>query len=156
MAKDFALDIWQLLKNIDKKNYDYYDSLTQDQKKAYAPFVAMRWHTGTQDRRQVLLNNELVNKYVFNIGNHPGLLYRLQCVASQGQPQRYSWLSGSKANKKQKGLEIICQHQDISMKEAKESYHLFSAEDIVEMAEDLGFEKVEISKLKKELKKDSK
>lgn len=152
MAKEFALDIWQLLGAIDKKDMTFYSKLTDEQKKAYAPLVAMRWHTGTSDKRQILYNNEFVNRYVFSIGDHKELLYKLQCVASSGTSRRYGWLAAKNTTKKIKGLDIVMEHQDLTMREAKQVMHMFSPEDIIAMAEDLGHQKDELAKLKKELK----
>lgn len=152
MAKEFALDIWQLLGAIDKKDMSFYSKLTDEQKKAYAPLIAMRWHTGTSDKKQILYNNEFVNRFVFNIGNHKELLYKLQCVASSGQSRRYAWLAAKQGAKKIKGLEIVMEYQDITEREAKSVMHMFDADDILMMAEDLGYQKDELNKLKKELK----
>jgi hypothetical protein len=152
MAKEFALDIWQLLGSIDKKDTSFYTKLTDEQKKAYAPLIAMRWHTGTSDKRQILYNNELVNRYVFNIGDHKELLYKLQCAASSGQTRRYAWLPAKQGAKKIKGLDIVMEYQDMTEREAKSVMHMFDAEEILAMAEDLGYQKEELAKLKKELK----
>lgn len=152
MAKEFALDIWQLLGSIDKKDRTFYDKLTDEQKKAYAPLIAMRWHTGTNDHRQILYNNELVNRYVFNIGNHKELLYKLQCAASSGTPRRYAWLPAKMTTKKIKGLDVVIEYHNMGIREAKDAMRLFDAEDIIMMAEDLGYQKDEIAKLKKDLK----
>jgi hypothetical protein len=42
MAKERALDVFQLLAQIDSKNYEIWDSLNDDQKKEFSPLVVMR------------------------------------------------------------------------------------------------------------------
>jgi hypothetical protein len=153
MAKEFALDIFHLLGQIDKKDTMFYSKLTDEQRKAYSPLVSMRWMSGTRDARQIIFLNELVNRFVFNMGDHKELLYKLQCAASSGTPRRYNWMSAKTAgNKKNKGLEIVMQYYDYGVREAKSVMPLLGNEDILLMAEELGFQKEELAKLKKELK----
>lgn len=35
MAKEYKNDIFEVIKQIDRKNYNYYDSLTDEQKKKF-------------------------------------------------------------------------------------------------------------------------
>lgn len=154
MAKEFALDIFQLLGQIDKNDTLLYSKLTDEQKKGFAPLITMRWMSGTSDPRQIVFLNELVNPFVFTIGDHKELLYKLHCAASSKQPRRYAWLS-SKATagaKKDRALEIIMQYHNFGVREAKSVRRLVSNEDIILMAEELGFQKDEMAKLKKDLK----
>lgn len=153
MAKEFALDIFHLLGQIDKKDTLFYSKLTDEQRKAYSPLVSMRWMSGTSDERQIIYLNELVNRFVFNMGDHKELLFKLQCAASSGTPRRYNWMAAkTSGGKKNKGLDIVMQYYDYGVREAKAAMQLLGNEDILLMAEELGFQKEELAKLKKELK----
>lgn len=153
MAKEYALDIFHLLGQIDKKDTQFYSKLTDEQRKAYSPLVTMRWTAGTTDERQIIFINELVNRFVFNLGNHKELLYKLQCAASSGISRRYSWMTAqSSSNKKIRGLGTVMAYYDYSVREAKSVMHLLSSDDIIGMAEELGYQKTELAQLKKELK----
>jgi hypothetical protein len=110
MAKEFALDIFNLLGQIDKKDSSFYSKLSDEQKKGYAPLIAMRWMSGTPDTRQIIFLNELVNQFVFNIGDHKELLYKLQCASSSGVSRRYAWLPAKNGAKKQKGLDVVMEY----------------------------------------------
>jgi hypothetical protein len=151
MAKEFALNIFELLAAIDKKDTSYYSKLTDEQKKGYTPLITMRWTAGTSDEKQILYVNELVNKYVFTIGKHPELMYKLQCAASSGVSRRYSWLAAKNTTKKIRGLEVVMEYHNWGVRDAKAAIHLLDPEDILAMAEELGYQK-ELAKLKKELK----
>lgn len=152
MAKEFALDIFHLLGQIDKKDMLFYSKLTDEQKKAFSPLVTMRWMSGTSDERQLTFLNHFVNPMVFNIGNHKELLYKLMCVASSGQARRYAWMAEKSGVKKIKGLDVVMAYYDYGVREAKSVMHLLDADDIIGMAEELGYQKEELAKLKKELK----
>jgi hypothetical protein len=152
MAKEFALDIFHLLGQVDKKDALFFSKLTDEQKKGYAPLVAMRWMSGTTDEQQIVMLNELVNRYVFQIGDHKELLYKLQCAASSGISRRYSWMGVKSGAKKNKGLDVVMQYYTYTEREAEGVMPLLSKDDIYAMAEDLGFQKDELSKLRKDLK----
>ena len=152
MAKEFALDIFQLLGSIDRKDHSFWDKLSDEQKKGYTPLVTMRWTTGTSDTRQILYVNELVNRYVFHIGKHQELMYKLQCAASSGTPRRYAWIAAKNTAKKIKGLDVVMDYYEYGPREAKSVMHLLGADDIIAMAEELGYQKEAVAKLKKELK----
>jgi hypothetical protein len=152
MAKEFALDIFNLLGQIDKKDSSFYSKLSDEQKKGYAPLIAMRWMSGTSDTRQIIFLNELVNQFVFNIGDHKELLYKLQCASSSGVSRRYAWLPAKNGAKKQKGLDVVMEYHNYGVREASSVMHLLSPDDIILMAEELGYQKTELAKLKKDLK----
>jgi len=152
MAKEFALDIFQLLGSIDKNDTLLYSKLSDEQKKGYSPLIAMRWTTGTSDTKQILYVNELVNRYVFPLGKHPELLYKLQCAASSKTPRRYGWLGAKNTVKKVKGIDVVMDYYNFGPKKAKDAMRILDAEDILGMAEELGYQKEELAKLKKELK----
>ena len=37
------LAIWNIMSAADKKDYNFYDRLTNDQKKQFSPYLLMRW-----------------------------------------------------------------------------------------------------------------
>lgn len=152
--KKRAIDIFEVLKAIDIKNYSYYDNLSEEQQKSYVPLVIMRWLSGTSDARQIVFINELVNAGVFRVTNHKGLLHRLMCICTSGKTQRYSWL---KANQKKSGslpqiTKALRDYFGYSSSEVHEVLPLLTDNDIMEAVAALGYQKDEIAKIKKELK----
>lgn len=148
----YKLDIFKLLGDINSpKAGDIYEKLSDDERKGFAPLVVMRWMSGTSDERQIILLNEFVNPYVFPLGKHPHLLMQLLQVASSKTSKRYAWL-GIKSKKKQvEAYRVIQEYFELSARETK-TYSLPPAEELLKMAEELGWQKDEISKLQKELK----
>lgn len=154
MAKERSLDIFDLLAQIDRKNYDIWDKLTEEQKKELSPLVVMRWMAGMSDPMQLIFLNEIVNPTVFPLGTHKELLLKLLTVCSNGKSKRYQWinykLSGER--KAKTSTRLIAEHYGLSIKDAEDARRLFTNEDLMELAELQGFQKDELSALKRELK----
>lgn len=153
MVKERALDIFNLLEQIDRKNYDLWDKLTEDQRKEFSPLVTMRWMAGTTDPVQIIFLNEIINVMVFPLGDKKELLLKLLTVCSNGTPKRYQWINYKTGGNKKKKLstKLVADHYGISMREAEDTIKLFSSEEIMELAEVNGLQKDELKDLKKEL-----
>lgn len=149
----YKLDIFRLLSDIDSlRSGNIYEKLTEDERKGFAPLVVMRWMTGTSDERQIMLLNEFVNPNVFTLSNHPHLLMQLLQVASSKKSKRYAWLGVKSQKKNVESVEVIKQYFGLSEREAK-TYSFPPQEELTEMAEELGWDKDKIARLKKEFKK---
>jgi len=153
MPRDRVLDIFVLLKEIDQKNYNAWNSLTDEQQKQFSPLVTMRWMAGTFNEYQLIMLNELVNVLVYPLGNHPEFLLKLLTVCSSNGSKRYSWINYNLSRPKRKGIAIklIADHYNLSLKEANETLKLFDSKEIMELGESHGFQKDELRALKKEM-----
>ncbi len=154
MAKErtFKLDIFGLLGSIDNpRSGDIYSSLSDEEKKGFAPLVVMRWMSGTSDERQIMLLNEFVNPYVFPLGKHPHLLMQSLQVASSKKSKRYGWLGVKGGKKSTLANKVIAEYFDYSQREVNLLNPRPNTSDIMKMAEELGWQKDEITKLKKEM-----
>lgn len=157
MAKERALDIFDLLSKVDRKDYDLWNKLTDEQKKEFSPLVVMRWMAGCEDPYQLIVLNEIVNTTVFSIGAKPerkDLMLTLLTVSSNGRSKRYKWkpykVSGSK--KQSMSVELIAKHYRMSFADATEALKLFTPDEVIEVALAQGWQKEEVAELKKELK----
>jgi len=158
--KEYKVELFPLLRNIATKNSAYFDSLTEDQRKEISPYLIMRWLTGCNDgsinsAKQIYFINAVVNPLVFPLGKHKKLLYDLMSASCTGKDCRWNF---NKSNQKKgagftKTTAVIKTVFGYSTKEAVESLPLLTNATIVEMAEDLGYQKDELAALKRELKK---
>lgn len=152
MAKEFKLDIFVLLEQINSGNYEYFSGLTPEQQKGFAPSVVARWLCGTSDLAQIYLMNKAANPYLFSLGKHPDLLYRLMvAAASKVRGRRYYWLPVASAGKQSMQRRAIMEYYGYSTREFAQMFVRPKAADIMDMAEQLGWDKEDIAKLKKEI-----
>lgn len=148
-----ALDIFEVLRNVDSKNRNFLDGLTDEQRKAFVPFIVMQWMTCGPDEFQTVMVNELVNKHAFALYKHPELLYKLMVCASSGTPQFYKWSKqAKKEDKYPESIKLLKKHLMCSSKRANEIIHLVPNDELLMLACDYGYQKEEYKKLQKELK----
>lgn len=149
----FKLDIFGLLNDLNNsKAGDIYSKLTDEEKKGFAPLVVMRWMSGTSDERQIMMLNEFVNSKVFPLAKHPHLLMRLLQAASSKTNKRYNWLGIKSKKKNVEAMRAVQEYFEMSDREIKLLKPFPPEEEVLEMAESLGWQKDEIAKLKKEYK----
>ncbi len=149
---EHKLDVFELLKEIDKGNYDYFDNLTQEQINSFSPLVVMRWMSGTDDEKQILRLNTILNPRIFNLAKHKELLYKTLCVCSSKKYKRYTWMKVVNAKKNENGneiLQIIAKYYSTSIKDSKQIQKIITVSDFVSILESLGYQPDEIKKYKK-------
>jgi hypothetical protein len=89
--KEPKLDISRVIKAVDSKNYEFYDSLNDEERKGFSPYVLMRFISsapGTDREVQehfVEMTNELINKNHWELSNqHPALMWKLYAATGAG------------------------------------------------------------------------
>ena len=147
---DSRLDIFEVLKNIDNKNYSYYENLSEDEQKKFNTFMVLKWSAGTSSYNHYHHVNDICNRYVLNFYNHPNLCYKLFAAISDGNKKKYTWNKSYKSEKFKYKLKALTEFLDCSEKKAVPYLNYYTNDQFIEMAEQLGWDKKEISKLKKE------
>lgn len=152
--KKHKLDIFQVLTKLSVKDRKYFKALTEEEQKALAPLVVMRWLSGTRDARQIFFLNELVNPFVFSMSNHKELLVDLMMTSTSGRSQKYFWNKAKtrKSSGASKTVEVIRDYFGYSTTQAADALPLLSTEDVLQFAEELGRQPDDIKNIKKELK----
>lgn len=154
-AKKQALNIFSVLGSLNKKQYQFYNALSDDERKALQPLVVQRWMSGTSDPAQVVLINEFVNPFVFPLHQHKELLVKLLSVASSGSNGRSKWLKakGKRTSSTPLVTGIIKDFYGYNTRDAIDALVLLSNDDVVELAVELGRQPEDIRAIKAELKK---
>ena len=158
MASERKLDVFQLLAKLDRRDMSIWSTLDDDQRKEFAPLVVMRWLAGTGDSDQIMALNEFVNTKVFALANHKELLMKLMAASDNGRSKRYQWMPmKQRATKVPFTLRLMGEMYPLMSKQRLESKvvefgNFYTKEELINAAETRGWQKDEITSLKKELK----
>jgi len=98
------LHIGYELERLDRKDRNFYDSLSDEEKKKFSPFLMIRWAasiTGDYDTQYYYLYNvnENLNRHFFDISTaqHKKFQWLLASTISPGAGiQKYRWLAAKK------------------------------------------------------------
>lgn len=86
----------------DRKDRDFYSSLTDEERKKFSNFLMIRWGSsvqGTAELQHYYLqsSNHYVNKHFFAINRHPKLQWLCATAVSPGLgTQRHQWIAPKK------------------------------------------------------------
>ena len=152
MSKESSLDIFSVLKQIDKKNFNLWNEWTDEQKKDFSPYIILRWLAGTNNPDQLTKLGLIATSTIFEFGSKKDLMLAILTACSSDGPKQYKWLTYKGSEKTQPGaIKLISEVYNLSIKDAGKSLNLFSNEEILELAEYNGLQPDEIKSLKKEL-----
>lgn len=148
------VDMFEFLKHIDLGDFDYYPSLTEDQKKSVSFFMANRWMSCTKNKSQLLSVNSIINPLVFPFGTkHKDLLYKLMLIASSGTEKHYKWVGKKKKSQAYPvSSEVVSEYYGISTSRAMGYIGMLSMNDVLDCATSLGYDDASIKKIKNEFK----
>lgn len=152
--KKHGIDIFRVLDHVSMKDANFYQSLPEQEQKAFQPLVVARWLTGTMNARQIYFLNELVNPFVFSLSKHKELLFDLMTICASGKKQRYFWnkAQSKKTTSTPECVSVVREFLGYNSIHAIEALPLLSDDDILDYAEQLGRQKEDIAKIKRELK----
>jgi hypothetical protein len=117
------------------ENYDYVDSMTDEEVKALSPFVLLMWANGAVDNPHIhtILTDTYVNPYVFSLSKHPRLLLKLMVTANGGIDRTRYKFKKSVTKEQSNLIKIIAEHYQCGYNEAKEIKELLSKDDLKEL-----------------------
>lgn len=142
-------EIFDHIKEIEKNNVNFYDNLSDEQKKTVNFFMLFKWLSYTGNGKQIQLMNHLVNTKLFSLAQHKSLLWKLLCAASNGK-NNYKWLK--RDLKKQSALtNFVATMYNCRINEVEDILELHSKEELLELVLEANLEKIESDKLKKEI-----
>jgi hypothetical protein len=96
------LSIQNEMTQFDRKNREFYDSLTDEERKKFSNYLMIRWGSAVQGSRElqefyVIATNERLNKRFFDINRHPRLQWLCATTVSPDLgTQRHPWIAPKK------------------------------------------------------------
>lgn len=133
MAKKRS-DLFGFLDRMNDEDYDYVDSLSDEEVKDLSAYVIMMWVLGASNQQEsrIILTNDYVNQYFFSLSKHPRLLLKLLVSANGLGHCRYSFVkttgSGSSAD-----VDMIAKHYNVTPKDAKDYLKIIPESDLKEL-----------------------
>jgi hypothetical protein len=151
---DYKLDIFDTLSASDKKNFDWLDKKTAEEKKGFSPLVVMRWLSSVNSSADIseyylCSVNENLNKNFWALTDYPDLLFKLGCVCSIGKNQRHDWIPMvSNKQTKNKALNFLGEYYPrLNWKELELIFKNMDIEEFKELMLDSGIQKEEEKEL---------
>jgi len=86
----------------DEKDRDFYDSLTDEERKKFSNYLMIRWGSsvhGSRDLQEfyVVATNERLNKHFYAVNRHPKLQWLMATSVSPGMGvHRHQWIAPKK------------------------------------------------------------
>lgn len=103
MSKETTLPLKDVMGSIDRKNKNYYHNLTQEQKKAFVPWMMMRYCSSVQGKNAsyyIFMTNELVNYQFMEVNKHPELQWLLLSACGSGKVEFHPYIKPPNGKKK--------------------------------------------------------
>jgi hypothetical protein len=142
------LDIKRELNAVDRKNYTFYENLTDEEQKAFSPYVLMRYTSNVQGDKDtqewfIEMTNDMVNKNHWDLSkNHKALLWKLFAATGAGEPCYHPYLASGKKEKVNKIGKLLAElYPAMKINEIKMLAKMMTPKDKEELFEKMGFDK---------------
>lgn len=103
MASKPLLQIKDIMAAVDRKDYNYYSRLTDEQRKSLNLWMTQRYASSVQGKlagHYLVIINEFMNIHWSDISKHPELQWKLMCLAGTGKTQFHPFVKVPKAKRK--------------------------------------------------------
>lgn len=90
------------MRQLDTKNRNFYDELTDDERKKFSTFLMLRWGSAVEGARElqeyyVQSCNHYLNKHFFDLNRHPKLQWLCATAMSPDMgAMRHNWIAPKK------------------------------------------------------------
>ncbi len=145
-----TLDIGRVLKAVDSKDYEFYTNLTDDEKKAFNPFVLIRFVSNVKGDFEtqawfIEMANECVNKNYWILNkDHKELLWKLYAAIGVGFKCNYSYLKVTKRDSVDKFEKLIADlNPAMKLSDVKLLASMMTVKERAEMLDSMGFDKIQ-------------
>lgn len=142
------LDIKRELDAVNSKNYDFYENLTAEEKKAFSPYILLRYISNPQGDSEIQewfmdRVNKHVNKHHWDLSkNHKELLWKLYAACGAGVSVNYRYLAAGKKEKANKIEKLLAElYPSMKMADIKLMASMMSKSDKEELFDMMGFDK---------------
>lgn len=131
-------ELFDVLKHIDAKDYEYFSKLSEAERKSISTFMLLKWMSQSNDVKKLLMLNASANRMLFSLYKFPGMFYHVLCSCATGD-EFYKWIKKtSKSDSRPVTTQILMEYYNMGKDRAREDSMSLTLEDAVRMAEELG------------------
>ena len=150
----YKIDIFKVLDNATDGNFDFYQTLTETERKALSYWLVMVWCWGTAIESGSLYHlyiiHQELNKKLMLSTQHPELFWGLLCSSVDGMEGRYKFPKKTAQTSSLKArVTLISDYYGVTEREASDLLKLLSDDDILELCEEMGYTDEQIKKVMK-------
>jgi len=148
------LSIQSEMRAVDQKDRDFYDSLTDDERRKFSLYLMLRYSANVEgipelEHYYLAAHNQRVNKNFFSLSKHPKLQWLLITTISPGMGNhKHYWLKPRSQDSRRSRINrfIESQNPDLNDQELELLTRLTTAEELIEMAKNLGMSDEQIKR----------
>jgi len=143
------LNIANEMRCFDTKDRQFYDSLTEEERKKFSNYLMIRWGSSVQGATELqeyylVATNERLNKHFFELSRHPKLQWLLATTVSPNMgTHRHQWIAPKKKEKGDNEIKKTLMNLYPTMK--SDEIHMLSKmitkNELRELMKDLGNDK---------------
>ena len=149
------LPLNRVLGAMDRKQRDFYDKLTAEEKKAFSAFLMNRYASSVKGEPALqewwlLATNKRVNTHFFDLSKHPKLQWLLLTTASPGMGTAFhEWIGHKKKGAGNSKISKALNHlyPNAKVDEIEMLKILNEVSDVKKYLEDLGYDEKQIKEL---------
>lgn len=149
--KPAKIPLKDMLGAIDRNDFDFYSRLDDEQRKAFSPWLAMRYASsasGVAAYHYLLMVNDIVNVDFSLLKKHPELQWKLLAVCGMGSNQFHPYIAPGKKKKKNKIEKLLHErYPTLNADELELLIRINDTESLKELARDNGYDDKEIKEL---------
>ena len=143
------LNIQNEMRCLDSKVRNFYDSLTEEERKKFSNYLMIRWSSsvvGASELQEYYLVacNERLNKHFFELSKHPKLQWLLATTISPGMGNhRHQWIAPKKKEKGDNEIKkaLLDLYPTMKADEINMLSKMITKKELREMMKDLGNDK---------------
>lgn len=150
------LTIKEEMRAIDTKDRGWYDSLTAEERKKLGIWVLMRYASSCKhdikeiEEHYLEMTNELVNVHHNVLRHHPQLQFQLMQALGLGKSMFHPWLQPGKRGTESKLHKVFSDaYPQLNQDELDIFIAQHTKDDLIDLMEQLGYEKKDIKKILK-------
>lgn len=151
-----ALDLFNsVLPNLDAGNLEFYNSLTEQQKKEFSPFVIMKFMSAVRNKNDIpyhlIAVNRAVNRDFWELKDYPDLQYLLLAICGMGSKKRH-YFPGKQLSDTPLFKFVKECYPFMKVDEVQMFLDINTPDDIIQIAKDFGLQDSELKQIKKNVK----